>query len=156
MATQESVEALQLLIADKDFTIAGLKARTKVYIAEMNANHAQALEQETLLKQRAQDKLELVKPMFMKFSEEKKVLTEELNTRNIELKTLKEAKEETTNSLQSLQKEMSALKEEKVNIMKSENILKLQLLESKKESFHTPCRDIVPVNSRPAFNDNWH
>jgi chromosome segregation ATPase len=58
---------------------------------------------------------------------------QELNIRNIELKTLNEAKEETTNTLQSLEKEMSALKEEKVNIMESENIFKLQLLESKKE-----------------------
>jgi hypothetical protein len=32
LATQDSVETLQLLIADKDNTIAVLKARTKLYL----------------------------------------------------------------------------------------------------------------------------
>jgi hypothetical protein len=54
MATQDSVEALQLLVADKDNTITVLKERTKVYVEKMKADHAQALEQETLLKQQAQ------------------------------------------------------------------------------------------------------
>jgi vacuolar-type H+-ATPase subunit I/STV1 len=58
---------------------------------------------------------------------------QELNTRNLELKTLNEA----FSNLQSLEKEVSVLKEEKINILESENSLKLQLLESRKE-----CEDI--------------
>jgi capsular polysaccharide biosynthesis protein len=54
MAAQDSVEALQLLIADKDNTITVLKDRTKLYVEKMKADHAQALEQEILLRQQAQ------------------------------------------------------------------------------------------------------
>lgn len=49
------------------------------------------------------------------------------------MKTLIEAKEEAINTLKSLEKEVSSLTDEKTSILESENSLKLQLLESRKE-----------------------